>query len=62
LDLARVCYLRVLELAIRGPECAEAVRTAKAQLALDPIRNATSSAGVYFADVIGAVDKFLRES
>jgi hypothetical protein len=62
LDLARVRYLRVLELAIRGPECAEAVRTAKAQLALDPIRNATSSAGVYFADVIGAVDKFLRES
>lgn len=61
LDLARVCYLRVLELAVKGPECAEAVRTARAQLALDPIRNATSSAGSHLADLASAVDKFLGQ-
>jgi hypothetical protein len=62
LDLARVCYLRVLELAVKGPECAEAVRSARAQLALGPIRNAASSNGSHLADVTSAVDKFIGQS
>jgi hypothetical protein len=62
LELARVCYLRVLELAVKGPECAEAVRTARAQLALAPIRNATSSSGSHLVDVALAVDKFIGQA
>jgi hypothetical protein len=61
-DIARVCYLRVLELAVKGPECAEAVRAARAGLALNSIQNATSSAGPSIVDLTAAVDKFLSDS
>lgn len=61
-DVARVCYLRVLELAVKGPECAEAVRTAQAGLALDSIQNATTSVGPSIVDLTAAVDKFLSDA
>ncbi|MEE2829863.1 MAG: hypothetical protein VX498_11800, partial [Myxococcota bacterium] len=59
---ARVCYLRVLELAISGPECADQRRNATAQLKKEPIANARSSSGVVrLADVIDAVDRLLSD-
>ena len=61
LDLARVCYLRVLELAVRGPECSEHTRNAKAQLDKEAIRNASSPVGVYLGDMTSAVDKLIKE-
>jgi len=61
-DLARLCYLRVLELAVRGPECAEHVRNAKEQLAREAIRTATSSVGVNLVNLTGAVDDLLSRS
>jgi hypothetical protein len=61
-DLARLCYLRVLERAVRGPECAEPVRNAKEQLAREAIRTATSSVGVNLVNLTGAVDELLSRS